>query len=175
MNRLPVIAATLSSLVVLAGCASTANYPSLGQRPAERAYGTAPVATPSDAPPAVAVGPQGGPFPPRITAARQAAETAHERFRKGEPAAERLTAAAQGAAPESDAWSQAEVAVSELIAARTQTSGALADLDHMLVEAAEIDPAAPALDAIGAAREQVIALVGKEDAELAKVAGRLRD
>ena len=64
--------------------------------------------------------------------------------------------------------------MSELIAARTQTSGALADLDHMLVEAAEVDPAAPALDTIGAARERVGALVGEEDAALARLAGRLR-
>jgi len=102
-----------------------------------------------------------------------AASAAHERFRRGEATAERLTAGSP--APQSDGWSLAQVAVSELIAARTQTSGALADLDHLLVETAATDPAAPALDTIGAAREQVGALVGEEDTVLARVAGRLRD
>ncbi len=171
MTRLPAIVLLLAALTLLPACASVDAYPSLAQRPAERAYGSAPVATPS----AVATPPPvtpGGPLALRIAAAQRAAAEAHQRFAKGQPVAERLTAGSP--APQSDGWSLAQVAVSELIAARTQTSGALADLDHMLVEAAEADPAAPALDTIGAAREQVSALVGEEDAALARLAGRLR-
>ena len=163
----------LSGLVLLSACASTANYPSLALRPAERAYGTAPVAAPS-APatqlPSVAPGSSLG---TRIAAAQKAAAVAHERFAKGQPAAERLTAGSP--APQSDGWSLAQVAVSELIAARTQTSGALADLDRMLVETAEVDPTAPALETIGAARGEVSALVGEEDAAVARIASRLRN
>ena len=172
MTRLPATLPLLAALTLLPACASVDSYPSLAQRPAERAYGSAPVATPSAvATPSPSVAP-GGPLALRIAAAQKAAAEAHQRFSKGQPAAERLTAGSP--APQSDSWSLAQVAVSELIAARTQTSGALADLDHMLVEAAEADPAAPALDTIGAARERVGALVGEEDAALARLAGRLR-
>ena len=171
MTRLPAIVPLLAALALLPACASVDSYPSLAQRPAERAYGSAPVSTPDSVttPPPVA---PDGPLALRIAGAQQAAAEAHQRFAKGQPAAERLTAGSP--APQSDGWSLAQVAVSELIAARTQTSGALADLDHMLVEAAEADPAAPALDMIGAARERVGALVGEEDAMLARLAGRLR-
>ena len=163
----------LSGLVLLSACASTADYPSLALRPAERAYGTAPVAAPSTPAAQLPSVAPGSPLGTRIAAAQKAAALAHERFAKGRPAAERLTAGFP--APQSDGWSLAQVAVSELIAARTQTSGALADLDHMLVETAQVDPAAPALDTIGAARSQVSALVGEEDATLVRVAGRLRN
>ena len=172
MIRLPATAPLLAALALLPGCASVDSYPSLAQRPAERAYGSASVATPSAVPtppPSVAAD---GPLALRIAAAQTAAAEAHQRFTKGQATAERLTAGSP--APQSDGWSAAQVAVSELIAARTQTSGALADLDHMLVEAAEADPAAPALDTIGAARGQVGALLGEEDATLARIAGRLR-
>ena len=173
MIRLFATAAVLPGLVLLGSCASIDSYPSLAARPAERVYGSAPVAAPSTtAMPTPALLP-GSPLADRIAAAQQAATTAHERFRKGEAAAERLTAG--GPAPQSSGWALAQVAVSELFAARTQASGALADLDRMLVETAEVDPAAPALDTIGAARDQVGRLVGEEDAVLAKLAGRLRD
>ncbi|WP_295639425.1 hypothetical protein [Novosphingobium sp.] len=162
----------LAGLVLLSACASVDSYPSLARRPAERAYGTASVATPVvTATPAPSVEPH-SPLAVRIAAARQAAALAHERFGKGQPAAERLTAGSP--APQSDGWSLAQVAVSELIAARAQTSGALADLDHMLVETAQVDPAAPALDTIGAARSEVSALVSEEDAAVARIAGRLK-
>jgi hypothetical protein len=173
MIRLSATVPLLAGLVLLSGCASVDSYPSLARRPAERAYGSAPVATPSMAAvPSPSVEP-GSPLGVRIAAAKQAAALAHQRFGKGQAAAERLTAGSP--APQSDGWSLAQVAVSELIAARTQTSGALADLDHMLVETAEADPAAAALDTIGAARGEVSALVSEEDATLARVAGRLRD
>lgn len=173
MIRFPAIVLLLAALALLPACASVDSYPSLAQRPAERAYGSAQAATPSEVstrPPPVA---PDGPLGERIAAAQKAAAEAHRQFTQRQPAAERLTAGSP--APQSDGWSLAQVAVSELIAARTQTSGALADLDHMLVKAAEADPAAATLDTIGAARERVGALVGEEDAVLAKLAGRLRD
>ena len=172
MIRLSATTPLLTGLVLLSACASVDSYPSLARRPAERAFGSAPVALPSVAPtPAPSIEP-GSPLALRIAAAKKAAAEAHQRFTKGQATAERLTAGSP--APPSDGWSLAQVAVSELIAARTQTSGALADFDHMLVEAAEADPSAPALDTIGAARGQVGALLGEEDATLARIAGRLR-
>lgn len=159
--------------LMLSACASVNSYPSLAARPAERAYGTAPVASASPAPaPAPTVAPD-SPLAERIAAARSAAEVAHERFRKGEPAAERLTSGS--AAPQSDGWSQAQVAVSELIAARTQASGALADLDRLLVEAEDANAGEAALATIGEARDAVTRTIGEEDAVLARVAGRLKE
>jgi Meckel syndrome type 1 protein len=173
MIRVSATAPLLAGLVLLSACASVDSYPSLARRPAERAYGSAPAATPSTvALPSPAVEP-GSPLAQRIAAAKQTAALAHERFGKGQITAERLTAGSP--APQSDGWSLAQVAVSELVAARTQTSGALADLDHMLIETAQTDPAAPSLETIGNARGAVGALVTEEDAILARIAGRLRD
>lgn len=172
MTRLPAVIGLLVAPLLLDACASVDSYPSLAARPAERAYGTAPVATASPVPTPAPMVASDSPLAVRIAAARKAADLAHERFRKGEPAAERLTAGSP--APQSDGWSQAQVAVSELIAARTQASGALADLDRLLVEAEDANADDNALVAIDEARDDVTRKIGEEDAVLARVAGRLR-
>lgn len=173
MTRFFATTALLLGLALLGACASIDSYPSLAPRPAERAYGTAQVAVPIAQPAPQILGLPGSPLADRIAAARLAATAAHERFRLGEASAERLTAG--GPAPHSDGWAQAQIAVSELFAARTEASGALAELDHLLTETAKADPEAPALDAIGVARDRISAMVGDEDAVLAKLAGRLKD
>lgn len=173
MIRNPALLGLLVAPLLLDACASVKSYPSLAARPAERVYGTAPVAGASPEPaPAPTVAPD-SPLAARIAAARKAANLAHDRFDKGVPAAERLTAGSP--APQSDGWSQAQVAVSELIAARTQASGALADLDRLLVEAEAENAGDAALATIGEARDAVTASIGEEDAVLARVAGRLRE
>ena len=78
----------------------------------------------------------------------------------------------------SEAWSVAQVALASLEAARSDAMIALADLDSLYV-AAKIE-AVPTegsgdVDAIGAARDDVIALVGEEDEALASLRGRLRE
>ena len=166
--------AILFPLVLLAGCASASGgkYPSLATRPGERVSGTAePVPAPAP-PPATAV------TGSRIVQLRAQAQAAHARFGERRASAAALSAAAQGAAVGSEAWSVAQVALASLEAARSEAMIALADLDSLYVTA-KID-AVPTdgsgdVDAIGGAREQVIALIGEEDATLASLRGRLRE
>lgn len=176
MTRAPVLAISLLSLVLLAGCAGTGAYPSLARRPAERQYGTAAVASPAAAPgPLPSLAPD-APLVTRLAAIRAAAQTAHARFTRGLPAGERLTAAARGQAPGDDGWSQAQVALAELFAARTLTALALSDLDHLLVEQAEATAGADSaeIEAIGEAHVAVGALIESEDADLDRLASRLK-
>lgn len=176
VTRAQILTGSLVSLGLLAGCAGTGSYPSLARRPAERQYGTAAVATSTAVPtPTPTLAPD-APLVARLAAIRAAAQTAHGRFTKGLPAGERLTAAARGQAPGDDGWSQAQVALAELFAARTQTALALSDLDHLLVEATETSGGADSaeIEAIGDAHVAVGALIESEDADLDRMAGRLR-
>ena len=89
-----------------------------------------------------------------------------------------LSAAARGASVGSEAWSVAQIALASLEVARSEAMIALADLDWLYVTA-KID-AAPTdgsgdVDAIGAARADVMAMIGEEDATLAALRGRVRD
>ena len=166
--------AILFPLTLLVACASTgsASYPSLATRPGERVSGTAePVPAPAP-PPATA---QTG---SRIARLRAQAQAAHVRFAERRASAASLSSAAQGAAVGSEAWSVAQVALASLEAARSEAMIALADLDSLYV-AAKIE-AVPTdgsgdVDAIGAARNDVIGLIGEEDTTLASLRGRLRE
>ncbi|QGN54394.1 hypothetical protein [Novosphingobium sp. Gsoil 351] len=109
---------------------------------------------------------------------RAEAQAAHARFgeRRGNAAA--LSAVAQGAAVGSEAWSVAQVALASLEAARSEAMIALADLDSLYVDAkneAVMTGGSGDVDAIGETRDQVIALIGEEDATLASLRGRLRE
>ncbi len=166
--------AILIPLVLVAACASTGTtrYPSLATRPGERVSGTAEPVGPPVAPPATA---QTG---SRLAQLRAQARAAHARFGERRASATTLSAAARGVAVGSEAWSVAQVALASLEAARSEAMIALADLDSLFVTA-KID-AVPTegsgdVDAIGAAREDVIGLIGEEDAALAALRGRLRE
>ncbi|MDP3675895.1 MAG: hypothetical protein Q8R44_12505 [Novosphingobium sp.] len=166
--------AILIPLAALAACASTGDggYPSLAIRPGERVSGTA--------------DPVPAPAPPRATAAtgsriaqlRAQALVAHTRFGERRASAANLSAAAQGAAVASEAWSVAQVALASLEAARSEAMIALADLDSLFVDAkndAVATGGSGDVDAIGAARNEVIGWIGEEDATLAALRGRLRE
>ena len=171
---LPMRVATLIPLALLAACASagTGSYPSLATRPGERVSGTAePVPGPVPPPATAATG-------SRVAQLRAQAQAAHARFGERRASAAALSAAAQGAAVGSEAWSVAQVALASLEAARSEAMIALADLDSLYVaariEAVPTDGSGD-VDAIGATREDVIALIGEEDATLASLRGRLRE
>lgn len=170
--------AILLPFILLAACASTGatgnggKPPSLATRPGERVGGTAePAAAPVPPPATAATG-------SRIAQLRAQAQAAHARFGERRASAAALSASAQGAAVGSEAWSVAQVALASLEAARSDAMIALAELDTLFV-AAKID-AVPTdgsgdVDAIGATREDVIALIGEEDATLSALRGRLRE
>ena len=170
----PMRIAILFPLALMAACTTVPGhaYPSLAIRPGERVSGTA--------------NPVPAPAPPLATAAtgsqtarlRAQARAAHVRFGERRASAATLSAAARSAAVGSEAWSVAQIALASLEVARSEAMIALADLDLLYVTA-KID-AVPTqgsgdVDAIGAAREDVIAMIGEEDATLAALRGRLRE
>ena len=166
--------AILFPLALLAACASSGSgkYPSLATRPGERVSGTAePVAAPAPPPATATTG-------SRIARLRTQAQTAHARFGERRASAATLSVAAKGSAVGSEAWSVAQIALASLEAARSEAMIALADLDSLYVDAknaAVMTDGSGDVDAIGAAREDVIAMIGEEDATLANLRGRLRE
>lgn len=160
------IAASLAPAMVLAACASTGDYPSLAQRPVERAGGTFATGTP----PAVLAPP---PAPSADLLARLAelqrdAASLHAQFVDATPAANRLAAAAGAKA--SDSWASAQVALADLDSLRSRVAVSLADLDSLWVDAnVEGGPR----EAIGSARDSVQALVAQEDELLARLRSRV--
>jgi hypothetical protein len=159
-----------ATALLLSGCAAdTTNYPSLARRDAERVTGSA------DVVPAQQAAPLPSPQPSADLSARLAqltteAETAHRAFLASRGRTEQLVTAARGAAVASENWSVATVALADLEASRSRAMVALADLDSLY--AAERVNGGTA-EAVGAARDQVIALVGQEDTVLAELRGRI--
>lgn len=168
MRRLPSAFLLILTTVLLAACASdAASYPSLARRPVERISGTAPVVPPS---------PEAAPAPPspeltdRLDRLVTQARSADARFRQNSPRTRALIGAAGGAAVASESWAVATVALADLESQRSQAMIALADLDALY--AAETVAGSDA-SAIARARDQVIAMVGEEDAVLNELKGRL--
>ena len=156
-----ILAALLSACATASG-----DYPSLAQRPAERAQGTF---TPdaADAAPAPPVLPSAD-LVSRLAELRRQAEATHGEFRSATPAAERLANAAGSRG--SDRWAAAEVALADLDSIRSRAAIALADLDTLWVDSTlEAGPR----EAIGTARDAVEGLIAEEDAVLARLRGRL--
>ncbi len=160
----PFAALLLSAL--LAACASSGDYPSLAQRPAERAQGSfatdpaqvAPLPPPAPSADLVA----------RLAALRRDAAGHHAQFMAALPAAQR--AAASAGATGSDSWASAQVALADLDSQRSLTAVPLADLDALWVDSTiEAGPR----EAIGAVRDEVEALVRSEDEALGRLRARV--
>lgn len=156
----------LSIALTLGACATSGDYPSLAQRPAERVEGTF---TPEEAAP-VAPAPI---TPTADLAARLAenarqAEAAHREFVSAVPSTERLASGA--GATGTDSWAAAQVALANLDSIRSRVAVNLADLDSLWVDST-IEPGPR--EAIGSVRSTVEALVAEEDAVLARLRGRL--
>ena len=168
MNRRPTLfLATLPATLALAGCASSsADFPSLAIRDAERVSGTMAVpATPDQPAPAA-------PDPAQLATLMAAIREGHTRFTGATPAAQRAVAAARGAEVGSDSWSAAQVAVASLEAQRSQVMIALADLDRLYASAV-IEGADATVTA--AALAQANAVVEEENAEVARLLAALAD
>lgn len=154
--------------LTLAACAKDAGtYPSLARRPAERVSGTAPVVSPA---------PEATPMPPppelldRLDRLVAEARSADARFRQNSPRTRALVSAASNAAIASESWAVATVALADLESQRSQAMIALADLDALYAAAAV---AGSDSSAVARAREQVIAMVGEEDAVLSELKSQL--
>ena len=166
---LPVLALALA----IGGCATgpAGKYPSLALRDAERAKGEFnPGEVKTIDVPKVDV-PATGPLPERLAALVEQAQAAHRGFTQSQANATRLAAAASGSAVGSDAWASAQVALADLDSARSEAAIALGDLDTLFI-AATVDSADST--AIASAREQVLALVGEEDAVLERLRAQVR-
>ncbi len=159
------LTAALVPALLLGACArDTGEYPSLARRPAERLTATfdaptAPAAVVLPAPGPAVIGQLG----PLVSAAQRA----DAKFRQREPRARSLVRSSSGAKMGSESWAVATTAVSELVVARAEAMVALADLDTLYNDTRVHgeDPGA-----IGAARDTVTGLIGRQD----QVLGELR-
>ena len=151
---------------LLTACASTGDYPSLAQRPAERVEGTFAPDTAAPAPPAPIT--PSADLSQRLAALERDAAAAHAEFRAATPAAERLAGAAGATA--SDSWAAAQIALADLDSLRSRAAIALAELDVLWVDST-VEPGPR--EAVGRARATVEALVAEEDAVLAWLRSRI--
>ncbi|MGN3973728.1 hypothetical protein [Tsuneonella sp. SYSU-LHT278] len=157
---------TLIPAALVAACATSGDYPSLAQRPAERVEGTFTPDTSEALVPAPVV--PGADLVARLAELERQARGAHAEFVVGVPAAERLAARAGPVA--SDSWAAAQVALADLDSIRSRVAIALAELDSLWVDATlEAGPR----EAIGSVRSTVEGLVAEEDAVLARLRGRV--
>ncbi len=161
------------ALIVLSGCASTASgeYPSLAIRDVERVEGSFdPAPAQRLDVPQVAVDLTGG-LDARLAALVAQARDAHDSFTASAPQAETRVRAAAGSEIGSDSWASAQVALADLDSARSLAAVALGDLDILYAAATvQADDSAQ----IEAARAQVLALIGEEDAVLERLRARVR-
>ena len=158
---------------LLAGCSSTATegYPSLAVRDVERVQGSfEPVPVQRLDVPAVEVDLAGG-LDARLAALVAQARAAHGDFQAAQPRAEQVVAAAADAEIGSDSWAAAQIALADLDSARSIAAVSLGDLD-IIHAAATVQ--ADDLGKIDAARDQVLGLIGEEDAVLKRLRARVR-
>lgn len=172
-RRHPGIGLVLVAALALPACASPGTYPSLARRDAERVSGSALPDAP-EAPAPMPVPPTAG-LPDRLDALVGQARDAHRRFMGARPGTDSLVARAAGSAIAGESWSAATVALAGLEASRSQAMIALAELDSLLAAdaVAHFDSASGDAQAIASARDQVIALIGEQDAVLAALRARL--
>lgn len=156
----------LAPAALVAACASTGDFPSLAQRPAERVEGTFAPDTAEAAPPAPMA--PSADLSQRLANLERDAAAAHAEFAAATPVATRL-AGASGATG-SDSWAAAQVALADLDSLRSRAAIALAELDVLWVDS-NVEPGPR--EAVGKARGAVEALVADQDAVLARLRGRI--
>ena len=160
---------TLLSTMALAGCGGgMAGYPSLAQRPAERAFAQPPLAA---APPAP------GTVDPaimhQIDTLRAQAARAADQFNHKAQVADRLATAAHGSGVGSEAWAAATTALAALDSARSETAVPLGDLDALQVRTAVSSAQSNSAQgdatyaAVADANREVTEIVKSEDARIA--------
>ncbi len=162
-----------TTLLMLAGCAGSAEYPSLAIRDVERVQGSAsPVPDAADAIPALP--PASADLTTRLAGLVETARQSHTRFQSRQAATERAVAAAGATA--SDSWSSAQVALSDLQTSRSGALTALAELDQLYVDerAAHPEQVSPAAATIATARDQVDGWVSAETSVISRLQARIR-
>lgn len=156
---------------LLAACSTPDGFPSLDRRPGEIALTAQPA--PADPAPVATPIPLDAGLTTRIAALVKMARDADDRFSARLEDSRRTIAAA--GRPASDSWSAAQVALSELQGTRARTMTALADLDELYFEARGDAPVELSSQAqtVASAREEVSALIVRQDRILAELSGRL--
>lgn len=144
----------------------------------ERQYGSAQPVTPPDSEATQAPIAQTAPdasLLSKLEGLRARAWAAHREFQSHEKAARRAVAAAGGAAVASESWSIAQVELAQLDSARSNAMIVLADLDSLLIVAAQEEASRSGnLAAITALRNEVTEWVGAQDEVLANMRRQLR-
>lgn len=166
------LAVPVMVLLALGACnADRSRFPSLAIRPAERAYGSGPLAAPAPASSASAT----ADLPARVAALREKAAASHARFTAQQAEATTLVGAARGATPGTDAWSRAAIALAGLTSARGEGMVALSDLDRLLIAATETAATGPDddLKVVAPAHRAVAELLGEEDRTIAALGEKL--
>ncbi|MEA3063443.1 MAG: hypothetical protein QOJ94_3224 [Sphingomonadales bacterium] len=169
MAPLPRLFLLAATLLAAGGCAEKGTFPSLAQRPAERAYEAERDAV---LPPAPAR-PDDPAVTRRIAELVAEAEAGQAEFERS--AGPARAAVAKGGAVNSDSWIEAEQAVSRVSAAGARTGRALADLDRYAAD----ETNSSALSEADAARlreavARVQALADAQAAEIARLEASLR-
>jgi hypothetical protein len=157
----------LAPLALLAGCAAPGPYPSLAQRPIERALGEPGV------PPAVAPLPDDPAVAARVAALMDEAKAGDRAFRAALPAAG--AAVRRAGAVGSDPWIAAQQAVSRAETEETRTTRAAADLDRFAVDEADARALSPAdLARLQAAAAEMQRLAESQHAEIVRLQAALK-
>ena len=154
-----------AAALALAGCVASDGFPSLAPRPAER---IASVQEPVH--PAVEV-----PSDPALRARIAELERQAAEGNRAFEAALGATEAAVGAAGKhgSDSWVEAEQALSRLEATRAPTTRALAELDRLAIERAEVATNAEDFAAINAALASVDQVTARQQQRWDRLRARL--
>nr|WP_295370968.1 hypothetical protein [uncultured Sphingosinicella sp.] len=170
------------ALPVLGGCATQGDFPSLAPRQVERDLtgGSAPIGCPGtegEAAPVQQAEAQPAPVNPdpqlgaRVAELLASARRGQSEFAAVLPAANR--AAARAGAAGSENWIAAQQEISRLESARTRTVDALAELDALAIRRSDAPVAEADYQAVLSAAEEVRRLSEAQQAELARIGGRI--
>ena len=152
------IAGLAAAAALLPGCVVQGPFPSLAPREAERAD---PTAEPVRTPPAVASDPA---LRARLTELIALARQGERDFEAAYGPAQAAAGAAGAQGTES--WVSAQEAISRLEAARAETTRALADLDRLAIERADLPTNAEDHAALLAAIEQAAAIAAGQQSRI---------
>lgn len=159
----------LAGTTMTAACSTPDRYPSLMIRDAERPGATM-EATPSEPPAGIPQTQVPADLRERLAVLRERAGEAHANFLAYAPTAARTVRAARGMPITSDLRASAEIALATLDSARSNTGAALAELDELV---AQTSIALGPSEEVRNVREDVLELLGEEDAFVAELAAVL--
>ena len=158
-----------AAVAALGGCAQSGPFPSLAERPAERAYAEEASRAPQP-PPAL---PDDPAVARQIAALREEARAGQAEFDGAYgPAA---SAATRAGAPGSESWVEAQQLLSRATAAQARTARAVSDLDRYAIERASGAPLGEAdMDRLRGAAADLQALAQGQTGRLERLEASLR-